>query len=82
MILLLVLKKICERNVDFKTNYYGNVLLEFLINSNLCLLNGRNFTHNDFTSISAKGSSVVDYCIVSQDDLSLFQSLWLFGLPI
>ena len=64
---------ICERNiVDFKTNYYGNVLLEFLINSNLCLLNGRNFTHNDFTSISAKGSSVVDYCIVSQDDLSLF----------
>ena len=64
---------ICARNiVDFKTNYYGSILLEFLINSNLCLLNGRNFKHNDFTSISTKGTSVVDYCIVSQDDLPLF----------
>lgn len=65
--------EVCERNVaDFKTNYFGNVLLEFLINSNLCLLNGRNFVHNDYTSVSAKGSSVVDYCIVNQDTLSLF----------
>ena len=66
---------VCERHVvDFKTNYHCNVLLEYLINFNSCILNGRNFKHNDFTSISTKESSAVDYCIVNQDDLSLFFS--------
>ena len=36
------------------------------------MLNGRNFELNDFTSISVKGSSVVDYCLVGHDNLSLF----------
>ena len=64
---------VIDRNVvDFSTNMYGDKLLTFLIDSNMCVLNGRNYTHNDFTSISVKGSSVVDYCIVHQDNLELF----------
>ena len=45
------------------------MLLDFLINSSCVMLNGRSMTHNDYTSISVKGVSVVDYAIVSQDHL-------------
>ena len=59
--------------VDFKTNTYGHILIDFLVNCNMCILNGRNCTSNDFTSISTKGSSVVDYCFVNHEDLCTFQ---------
>ena len=60
--------------VDFKTNFYGEVLIEFLINTNMFILNDRNYLRNDFTSVSMKGLSVVDYCLVSHDALSAFSS--------
>ena len=60
--------------VDFKTNFYGDVLIEFLINTNMCILNDRNYLRNDFTSVSMKGLSVLDYCLVSHDALSAFSS--------
>ena len=64
-----------QRNVvDFKTNLYGELLIEFLINANMCILNGRNSISNDFTSVSVKGSAVVDYCLVSHESLSSFSS--------
>ena len=44
-----------------------------MINSNFCILNGRNDINNDFTSISVKGSAVVDYCLVSHETLASFQ---------
>ncbi len=34
------------------------------------MLNGRNFVKNDFMSVSVKGCSVVDYCLVSHENLS------------
>ena len=55
--------------IDYKKNHYGDSLLDFLINSSCVMLNGRSPTHNDYTSISVKGVSVVDYAIVSQDHL-------------
>lgn len=58
--------------VDFKSNAYGDYLIQFLIDSNMCMLNGRNFIHNDFTSVTVKGCSVVDYCLVSHDALLSF----------
>ena len=65
---------VCQRDVlDYISNIYGQSFIEFLINCNLCMLNGRHCTKNDFTSISRKGCSVVDYCIVSHDQLSDFQ---------
>ena len=39
--------------------------MEFLINTNMCISNGRNHSKNDFTSVSVKGSSGVDCCLVS-----------------
>ena len=35
--------------VDFQVNKYGHILLDFLMNSNFCILNGRNSIKNDFT---------------------------------
>ena len=64
-----------QRNVvDFKTNLYGEILIEFLINANMCILNGRNCLSNDFTSVSVKDSAIVDYCLVAHESLHLFTS--------
>ena len=38
----------------------------------MCILNGRNYLNNGFTLVSVKGSSVVDYCLVSHESLSIF----------
>ncbi|CAC5406403.1 unnamed protein product [Mytilus coruscus] len=60
-----------ERNVvDFTNNSYGDIL--FLSNVNCCILNGRNFLSNDFTFVSTRGTSVVDYCIVPYEYLNKF----------
>ena len=60
--------------VDRKTNFYGEVLIDYFINTNMCILNGRNCINNDFTSISTKGLSVVDYCLVSHEVLVTFSN--------
>ena len=41
----------------------------------MCILNGRDFIKNDFTSVSVKGSAVVDYCLVNHENLSSFRSV-------
>ncbi|CAC5387295.1 unnamed protein product [Mytilus coruscus] len=62
-----------ERNVvDFTNNSYGDIFCEFLSNVNCCILNGKNFLSNDFTFISTRGTSVVDYCIVPYGYLNKF----------
>ena len=48
-------------------------LIDFLIDSNMCVLNGLNFVKNDFTPVSIKGCAVVDYCIIHHDNIYLFQ---------
>ena len=59
--------------IDYTTNYYGELFVDFLINTNTVMLNGRfNECDNNFTSVSVKGLSVVDYCITRQDHLSKF----------
>ena len=60
--------------VDFNSNKHGDDLVEFLINSNCCVLNGRNYTSNDFTFIGPQEASVVDYCIVPYEKVNLFDS--------
>ena len=49
--------------VDFNKNVYGDILLEFLININCVMVNGRNMKSddaNDYTSVSHRGLAVVD----------------------
>ena len=48
--------------IDYQTNQYCN----------MCLLNGRNFKSNGYTCISARGSSVVDYCLVPYENLQRY----------
>ena len=47
-------------------NQHGHTFIEFLNDSRFCVLNGRFMTDN-FTSISSKGSAVVDYLCIPQD---------------
>ena len=56
------------------SNSYGELLCDFLCNVNCCILNGRNGINNDYTYISTRGSSVVDYCIVPYEQLNSFQN--------
>ena len=70
------------RNViDATSNKHGDHLLEFLIDCNLCIVNGR-VGLNDFTHVSHRCSSVVDYVIVPLEQLSLSTHLSrLVGKP-
>ena len=59
--------------IDYTVNYYGELFIDFLINTNMAMLNGRfSECDNHFTSVSVKGLSVVDYCISQQNQLSNF----------
>ncbi|WAQ95035.1 hypothetical protein MAR_007506 [Mya arenaria] len=54
-------------------NQHGHTFIEFLNDAKLCVLNGR-FTSDNYTSISTKGNSVVDYLCVPQDMFDWFKS--------
>ena len=57
-----------RNTVDYFENSNGTIFLDFLHRSNMCVLNGRGST-NDFTCVSQRGASVVDYCLVSHGSL-------------
>jgi len=58
--------------IDYSANSYGELLIDFLINTNMIMLNGRKSSNNNFTSVSVKGSSVVDYCLIPQEKLDVY----------
>ena len=58
--------------IDFTSNKYGELLCDFMIDTNCCILNGRNMSSNDYTCIKSQGASVVDYCLVPHEDLDKF----------
>lgn len=58
--------------IDLDVNKYGEHFIEFLVNANCCMLNGRNTSDNNFTSVSNKGLAVVDYCIVGYECMKNF----------
>ena len=54
--------------IDNTINQHGHLLIEFLNEAKLCVLNGRfDETENNFTSISTRGKAVVDYICVPHD---------------
>lgn len=55
-----------RNNIDNQTNHYGELLIDFLVASNCCVVNGR-VGNDNFTSVSTKGAAVVDYIIVSHE---------------
>ena len=56
---------------DYNRNSYGDTFLDFLVNINCCMLNGRQGSSNEFTYIEPRrGHSVVDYCLVPHKQLN------------
>lgn len=64
-----------ERDIiDFTKNQYCDIFTDFLISTNMCILNGRNSKKNNYTSVSAKGSAVVDYVLVPYEHLCKYNN--------
>lgn len=55
--------------LDEKCNAYGYQFIDFLVDCNLCMVNGR-VGRDNFTCISPLGKSVVDYVLIPQENLS------------
>ena len=61
--------------LDESRNNHGNSLIEFLHDSNSCVLNGRVKDNlDDYTCVSTKGKSVVDYVITQNVNFDKFRS--------
>ncbi len=59
-----------RKSLDDSQNNHGKAFIEFLHDANCCIANGRINPENDnFTSISTKGRSVVDYLFFPHDDI-------------
>ena len=59
-----------RKSMDEVSNQHGISLLEFLLESKTCILNGRVTPElDDFTCVSTRGRSVVDYFIVPHNFL-------------
>ena len=56
---------------DTTVNHYGDIFVDFLVDSNFCILNGRIGHQDNFTCVSKKGRSVVDYVVVPHENLPL-----------
>ena len=62
-------------SIDTVKNAHGDALLEFIVDGKLALLNRRVDPNNDdYTFISSRGKSVVDYFIVPQDNRRIIKS--------
>ena len=55
--------------IDYCMNKEGETFCDFLIDTNCCIPNGRNYLVNDYTFVGPQGSSVVDYCIIPYEAL-------------
>ena len=62
-----------SRNIiDTNVNNHGQAFIDFLIESRMCILNGRfEPQHDGYTSISTKGTAVVDFIATRVDDFSM-----------
>ena len=54
--------------IDHVSNSNGDLLIDFLTDCGLCMINGR-IGHNDYTHVSHRGKSVVDFVFVPYEQL-------------
>ena len=60
-----------RRIIDMCKNKHGDSFIDFLLDSKMCIINGRVDIPNDnFTSISKKGKAVVDYFFCPYENLT------------
>ena len=57
--------------LDSAKNLQGEEFVDFLQEMTMCVLNGR-FSNDNYTCISQKGKSVVDYICVLQDQYNMY----------
>ncbi len=58
--------------LDNEKNAFEDLLISFLKDVGLCIVNGRvNSSRDGFTSVSVRGRAVVDYCLVPWNQLGL-----------
>ena len=63
-------------------SYHGKALLDFLLTSDMCVLNGTSGPEgNQYTSVSVRGMAVVDYCSVPHEDLKNYQDFTITSMP-
>lgn len=62
--------------IDFTENTHGQHLIDFLVSTNCCVLNGRT-ENDDFTCVSQKGLSVVDFAIVPHDIIDMYSNFYV-----
>ena len=60
----------CRVSEDQVINEQGRMMVDWTRSLGLCMVNGR-VGSGDFTCVSPKGSSVVDYCLLFKDDLEV-----------
>lgn len=58
--------------VDFTINSHGLQLLNFLKHLDICMLNGRG--KDNYTYVSPRECSVIDYCLVPKEEYGLFSN--------
>ena len=57
--------------IDLEKNNHRENLIEFLLESRMCILNGRyDPQHDKYTSQSPSGKSVVDYIITCHENIN------------
>lgn len=66
------LPKRCPLDTD--TNKFGDHLLDFLQDTNLCIVNGRFPLNDNFTFVSTRGRSVVDYILTPSNGFDKIKS--------
>lgn len=70
-----------RESIDNVKNKHGEALIEFLKDMKMCIINGRLNSDNDnFTCISTKGKSVVDYFLTLHSNLKHCQSFQVFTI--
>ena len=63
-----------RKPLDLHVNQHGKSLVDFLVNTKFCILNGRFSAQNDnYTCTSSRGTSAVDYIVTLHDSFNLFK---------
>ena len=77
-----IIDDIPDRTVlDLQHNDHGISLVNFLLQSNTCIINGRiNPLGDSYTSISHRGKAVVDYVLASHDTFNLIQNFEVLNI--
>ncbi|XP_033731041.1 uncharacterized protein LOC117320594, partial [Pecten maximus] len=59
-------------HIDDGENRLGVAFIDFLVDTNMCMLNGRLGSNDNFTHVSTRGRSVVDYVVVPHEQYTQY----------